>query len=85
MGVGIFNQSLYFDAGGVYNPSSFTNMGFYPRIGFDFHYLSFIFDYNLVPDTTAMLYPSGSPGPVTFINNYLSVRLGAMIGGRRKK
>lgn len=62
--------------------------GFYPRVGFDFGHFNFTVDYNIVPasEETSLAVVNGIPveSDVELKNSYISVKIGATIGGGRK-
>ncbi len=55
-----------------------SKLGFYPRIGFDYHHFSISADYNIIPPTQDVF------GNGEFKNSYFGIRIGGFFGGGRK-
>ena len=60
-----------------------AKFGFYPRVGFDAGHFQLSIDYNIVGKTTVEDILNG--GNTEFKNNYIGIRIGAYIGGGKKK
>jgi hypothetical protein len=88
LGVGLYTPQLL-DGGICFCTYSTQEniFGFYPRIGFDYKHFLFALEYNFVSNSQLVVYDSYF-GTVTTENmnaNYLTLKLGAAIGGGRKK
>jgi hypothetical protein len=66
-----------------------TVFGFYPRVGFDFHHLCFLIDWNFGSSADATIYPPGNlqvpPINGNLSPNYFSAKIGILVGGGKKK
>lgn len=69
-----------------YTSSTDPSFGFFPRIGYDAGHLTACVDFNVIDNFTTSVYPPHSfPTTETHNHNYISIRIGLVIGGGPKK
>jgi hypothetical protein len=58
-----------------------TKLGVYPRVGFDYHHLTVLLEYNWVPDSNANLHDgsTGTSFSSPIVNSYASLKIGIQI------
>ena len=89
-GIGFYHPYLSGDPYyGTTSRSEQTVFGFYPRIGFDYHHLSMLIDWNIGGLADATIYPSANsqlpPFNGNLSPNYFSAKIGIQVGGGKKK
>ena len=87
IGLGFFHPILHSDPFyGYTSRLEETVIGFYPRLGFDYGHLSIAIDMNVVASSNAIISrPAFEPSfNGTLNSNYLSMKVGIVMGGGRK-
>ena len=89
IGIGYFNSRYNTDLlYGNYSGQEETSLGFYPRIGFDWHHLSISLDANIVTNFSGNVFPPALPAKAQTSTNldasYFAVKVGLTIGGGKK-
>ncbi len=79
-GIGLYSfaSSTVSDGNDPYTVASGSQLGFYPRVGFDAGHFTVSLDYNIIGKTKI----EGSDN--SFKNNYFGIRVGGFFGGGRK-